>query len=289
MNILALADEIELAYARRQPIAEPSSARAEGLTLDQAYAVERELARRRHAAGHATVGRKVGFANKALWRVMGLSTVAWASMYDDTVHHAATNETSLSIGRMFSPKIEPEIVIKMGTGLEGVSQTRPRTERAAGALHEAPPSACVALENVEWIALGFEVIDCPFPDWKFHPVDFVAAYGFHAALIVGAPLRIEAEMIPSLDEALSRFKVRLLRNGELTEEGAGKNVLRSPALCLAELASAVAGQAGATPLAAGEIISTGTLTTSRFIAPAETWTAEVEGLDLPPLSVRVTS
>ena len=268
---LALADEIEAAYARRQPIAEPPSARAAGLTLDQAYAVETELARRRRAAGHATVGRKVGFANKALWRVMGLSTVAWASMYDDTVHHAATNDTSLSIGRMFSPKIEPEIMMKL------------KAQLAAGV---AEPAA--ALEAVEWIALGFEVIDCPFPDWKFQPVDFVAAYGFHAALIVGTPIRIEGEMIPSLAEALSRFTVRLLRNGELAEEGSGKNVLRSPALCLAELASAAAGQAGATPLAADEIISTGTLTTSRPIAPGETWTAEVEGLDLPALTVRVT-
>ena len=152
----------------------------------------------------------------------------------------------------------------------------------------AGSSSAAALEAVEWIALGFEVIDCPFADWKFQPVDFVAAYGFHAALIVGTPIRIDSGMIPSLTEALSRFTVRLLRNGELAEEGSGRNVLRSPALCLAELASAAAGQPGAAPLAAGEVISTGTLTTSRFIAPAETWTAEVEGLDLPPLSVHVT-
>lgn len=274
MNVVALADEIEAAYARRQPITEPLSARPAGLTLDQASAVEAELARRRRAAGHATVGRKVGFASKALWRVMGLSTVAWASMYDDTVHHAATNETSLSIGRMFSPKIEPEIVMKLKAPL------------AAGVTEPA-----AVLEAVEWIALGFEVIDCPFPDWKFQPVDFVAAYGFHAALLVGTPLRLDVSggMVPSLAEALSRFTVRLFRNGELAEEGFGKNVLRSPALCLAELASAAAGRPDAAPLAPGEIISTGTLTTSRFIAPAETWTAEVEGLDLPALSVHVTS
>ena len=271
MNVLALADEIEGAYARRQPIAEPPSARAAGLTLDQAYAVEAELARRRHAAGHATAGRKVGFANKALWRVMGLSTVAWASMYDDTVHHAPANDTPLSISRMFSPKIEPEIMMKLKAPL------------SAGVADPA-----TALEAVEWMALGFEVIDCPFPDWKFQPVDFVAAYGFHTALIVGTPSRIDASMIPSLTEALSRFTVRLRRNGELAEEGSGRNVLKSPALCLAELASAIDGQPGAAPLAPGEIISTGTLTTSRFIAPAETWTAEVEGLDLPPLTVHVT-
>jgi 2-keto-4-pentenoate hydratase len=273
--IEALASEIADAFARRQPIAVPPSARAAGLTLDQAYAVEAELARRRHAAGHATAGRKVGFASKALWRVMGLSTVAWASIYDDTVHHAATNDTSISIGRMFSPKIEPEIMMKLKAPL------------GAGVAEQA-----ATLEAVEWIALGFEVIDCPFPGWKFQPVDFVAAYGFHAALIVGTPIRIEAGMIPSLTEALSRFTVRLLRNGELAEEGSGRNVLRSPALCLAELASAAASQPGAAPLSAGEVISTGTLTTSRFIAPAETWRAEVEGLDLssgghagPPLQL----
>jgi len=270
VTVLGLTDEIETAYARRQLIAEPPSARAAGLTLDQAYAVEAELARRRHAAGHVTAGRKIGFANKALWRVMGINTVAWASMYDDTVHHAPTNDTSLSIARMFSPKIEAEIMMKLNAPLgAGVSDP------------------AIVLGTVEWIALGFEVIDCPFPDWKFQPVDFVAAYGFHAALIVGTPVRVDAAMIPSLTDALSRFTVRLLRNGELAEEGGGKNVLRSPALCLAELASATAGQPGAAPLAAGEIISTGTLTTSRFIAAGETWTADVEGLDLPPVTVHV--
>jgi 2-keto-4-pentenoate hydratase len=281
MNLLAIADEIEAAYARRQPIAEPPSARSAGLTLDQAYAIEKELARRRHAAGHATAGRKVGFANKALWRVMGLSTVAWASMYDDTVHHAVSNDTSLSIGGMFSPKIEPEIVMKL------------KAPPGAGGGEPAAADKAVehaALESVEWIALGFEVIDCPFPDWKFQPADFVAAYGFHAALVVGTPARIDESgtTISSLVEALSRFKVRLLRNGELAEEGSGRNVLRSPALCLAELAKAAAGRHDAAPLAAGEIISTGTLTTSRAIAASETWTAEVEGLDLPPLSVHIT-
>jgi 2-oxo-3-hexenedioate decarboxylase len=254
----ALASEIADAFARRQPIAVPPSARAAGLTLDQAYAVEAELARRRRAAGHATAGRKVGFASKALWRVLGLNTVTWASMYDDTVHQAATNDTSISIGRMISPKIEPEIVMKL----------------------KAPVDAQAALEAVEWIALGFEVIDCPYADWKFQPVDFVAAHGFHAALIVGTPIRIEAGMVPALTEALSQFTVRLLENGELAEEGSGRNVLRSPALCLAELAAATAKQPGAKPLQAGEIISTGTLTTSRPIAAGETWRAEVDGLDV---------
>ena len=32
------------------------------------------------------------------------------------------------------------------------------------------------LQDVEWLALGFEVIDCVFADWKYAPADFVAAF-----------------------------------------------------------------------------------------------------------------
>lgn len=263
-----LASEISDAFARREPIVTPPSARDAGLTLDQAYAVEAELARRRDAAGHTVIGRKVGFASKALWRVLNLKTVAWASMYDDTVHHATANRTSLSIGRMFAPKIEPEIMMKLKT--------------PPGADAGAPEDV---LRAVEWIALGFEIIDCPFPEWKFQPVDFVAAYGFHAALVVGTPRAVEPGAIPGLADALSSFTVRLLRNGQVVDEGSGRNVLRSPALCLAELAAAAAAQPGAQPLRAGEIISTGTLTTSQVITAGETWRAEVDGLDLPAIAV----
>ena len=42
------------------------------------------------------------------------------------------------------------------------------------------PAAVLA--SVEWLALGFEIVDSVFADWKFQPADFVAAFGLHAAL-----------------------------------------------------------------------------------------------------------
>ena len=42
----------------------------------------------------------------------------------------------------------------------------------------------------------------------------------------------------------------------------------------------------AIPLVAGEVISSGTLTHSVAIAGGETWRAEVEGIDLAPLTLR---
>jgi 2-oxo-3-hexenedioate decarboxylase len=71
------------------------------------------------------------------------------------------------------------------------------------------------------------------------------------------------------------------------EEGSGKNSLRSPALCVAELAAAISRRSDTEPLAAGELISSGTLTNSVLIAAGETWRAEVDGLDLPALTLRI--
>ena len=79
--------------------------------------------------------------------------------------------------------------------------------------------------------------------------------------------------------------MRLSKNGELVEEGGGKNVLESPALCLGELASAITAQPGAEPLRPGEMVTTGTLTAAPFIAAGERWDVVASGLDVPPLAM----
>jgi 2-oxo-3-hexenedioate decarboxylase len=57
-------------------------------------------------------------------------------------------------------------------------------------------------------------------------------------------------------------------------------------LCLAELVAARSRQP-TDPLIAGDLVSTGTLTTPQPIAPGETWRAEVDALDLPPLTLEL--
>jgi 2-oxo-3-hexenedioate decarboxylase len=262
-----LSTELLEAYRTRQVVAPPTS-RAGGLDLATAYAVEAATVRARAAAGHRVVGLKVGFANKAAWRILKLETLVWAHMYDDTVRHADRDVADLPVGSFVSPKIEPEIVFRMKT---------------------SPPmggDALTTLHAVEWIALGFEIIDCVFPEWAFQPADFVAAGGLHARLVVGPPLAVGDENRSALAEALASFSVRLDRNGEPVATGSGRNALRSPALCLAELATTMSRSGTRGLLAAGELVSSGTLTESQPIASGEAWSAHVEGLPLPPLSVR---
>ena len=267
MDPKTIADDITAAYENRRLIAALPSARESGCDLTTAYAVEAEIAKARRAAGHQTVGWKVGYANKAMWRALKLETLVWAHIYDDTVRYADWNDTKLSIGSMFSPKIEPEIVFKL-----------------AKAPESSDPVA--VLEATEWIALGFEIIDCVFPDWTFQPADFVASRGLHAALVVGEPVYIEPENIAQLVTELSEFTVRLLRNNELVEEGAAKNVLKSPALCVGELSEALK-RRGEETLQAGDVITTGTLTTSLPMAAGDTWIAALSGIPPSALTLRV--
>lgn len=270
VDVLALTRELWEAREAGSPVAVPPSEREGGLPLDAAYAVEAELTRRRRESGRATVGRKVGYANKAVWRVFKLQTLVWANMYDDTVHYAQGGGATWSAAGRCSPRIEPEVVFK----LKGAP---------------ASADAAAALEAVEWMALGFEIVDSPFPEWKFQPADFVASFGLHAALIVGEPRPVRGEEIPALVEQLAACRIRLSKDGALVEEGAGKNALRSPALCLGELAAAIAAQPGAEPLRRGELVSTGTLTAAHPVAGGERWTVEPVGIDLGPLALHVTA
>ena len=265
LNIESIAREVLSASREGQMLGAPLSSRP-GFNLDTAYAVEAVLKQWHEAEGHESVGLKVGYANKAMWRVLKLETLVWGHMYDDTVHEASGNSASLSLPHARSLKLEPEIVFGM------------KREIAPG-----QDDATAALQATDWIALGFEIIDCPYPDWRFQPSDFVASFGLHAALIIGERRPVDPAQIPQLAEQLPGFKVRVLKNGEFVEEGSGKNSLRSPALCVAELARSVVRRFPTEPLKAADLVSSGTLTGGHLIQKGEQWSCEVEGLALPAL------
>ena len=266
-DVELLARELLSAHETGEMISVPPSARP-AFDLNTAYEVEALLRGFREAGGHRAVGRKVGYANKATWRVLKLETLVWAHMYEDTVHQSDGNRATLTLAHPHSLKIEPEIVF----GLK-----RPiLSERL---------DATAALESADWLAIGFEIIDCPFPGWQFHPSDFVAYFGLHTALVIGEKIQVRPELIPKLVDELPRFQVRMSKNGEFVEEGSGKNSLRSPALCLAELAGAILRRFPARPLSAQEIVSSGTLTAGHPTQSGDLWTAEVTGLPLPSLTV----
>jgi 2-oxo-3-hexenedioate decarboxylase len=260
MNIQVIAGEMLNALDQGGTI--PSIVeRDPGFGWEQGYAVAAELLKLRRARGEKTVGRKIGFTNRNIWAEYGATAPIWAHVYDRTVVMAERNRAAISLKGSARPRLEPEIAFKL------------RAPLAAGITDPAR-----ILGHIEWVAPSFEIVDCHFADWKFHSADSAADFALHWRLIVGAPHPIGAQNIPALATQLHDCRVTLSRNGEMRDRGVGANALGHPATAMAHLAEVLSRQPAFEPLAAGEIITTGTLTAALPIRPGETWSSAYEGL-----------
>jgi 2-oxo-3-hexenedioate decarboxylase len=141
------------------------------------------------------------------------------------------------------------------------------------------------LDCIGWVAHGFEIVQSIFPAWKFSAPDTVAAFGLHGALLIG-PRHPIAEAAADWHRALARFEIDLERGGTLADHGLAANVLDGPLSALRHLVDLLARDRGNPSLAAGEIVTTGTLTRALPVAPGETWTTELSGIALDGVRVR---
>ena len=233
-----------------------------------AYDVAAEIVSLRRARGERCVGRKIGFTNRNIWPEYGATSPIWSHVYDSTLIRAQGGNATLSLRGSVSPKIEPEIAFGL------------RAPVPAGCKNPA-----LVMESVEWLAPSFEIVDCHFAQWKFGPADSAADFSFHWRLVVGEPYRIGRAEIAELSDRIRDCKVVLKCNGEVRDRGVGSNALDHPALALAFLADILETQPKFDALAAGEIITTGTLTAALPIAAGETWTSDISGLPVAPLTV----
>ena len=228
---------------------------------EAAYRVAAEIVRVRRARGEKTVGRKIGFTNRNIWKEYGATAPIWAHVYDRTVQFARGDRAEVSLQGSVQPRLEPEIAFRLKAPL--------------------PPSIndpVRVLETIDWLAPSFEIVDCHFADWKFGPADSAADFSFHWRLIVGTPCAVEKSAIPELVARLGDCGITLSKGDAVVDRGVGANALGHPLTALAHLAGALAQQPQFEPLAAGEIITTGTLTAAMPVKAGETWSSRYEGL-----------
>jgi 2-oxo-3-hexenedioate decarboxylase len=138
---------------------------------------------------------------------------------------------------------------------------------------------------IDWVAHGFEIVQSIFPDWRFLAADTIAAYGLHGALWIGPHHAIVGRSAHWGPE-LSAFEIDLFRNGVLADHGRAANVLDGPVFALRHLVELLAADPVNPPLAAGEIVTTGTLTRAFPVAAGETWTTELTGVPLEGARLR---
>ena len=245
----------------------PTSGDCECNELSSAYETALAVRALRVARGELPVGYKIGFTNRTIWSRYNVFAPIWGSMWNTTIAHC-NGAGAVSLARLCQPRIEPEVVF----GIKA-------TPRASCSLEEL-------FEALEWAAPGFEIVQSHAPDWKFTAPQTVVDGGLHGRLLIGqqVPIADLARDAEQLHQVLAGARVRLHKNGELVEEGAGANVLDSPLRALMHFLVELRSCPGATDLVAGDVVTTGTWTDAWPVTTGESWSA-VFSSALPPLRV----
>ena len=190
----------------------------------------------------------------------------WGAVYDRTLVFAQNNRAAVPLAGLEQPRIEPEICFKL-------KSTPPRTKNPAA-----------LLEAIEWVAHSVEIVQCHHPEWKMALADCIADNALHGRLIVGTP--VEIHRISGLAAALPFLKVDAAQRRAPSSTRAPAPT-SSTARCFRWRSwwRSSRSRRNRRRCAAGEIVSTGTLTDAHPVRAGETWSTDLHGFALRGLTL----
>lgn len=239
--------------ARNAAAIEQLSAHAE-LTLEDAYAIQRESMGLRFKRGEQQVGIKMGFTSRAKMVQMGVHDMIWGRLTDRMI---VEDGGPIRFGSYVHPRVEPEVAFLLKAPLVG------------------NVTPLQALSAVEAIAPAMEIIDSRYQDFKFSLTDVVADNSSSSGFVTGPWTK------PDFD--FSNLGLVMSVNGRPVQIGSTAAILGHPLRSLVA-AARFAAQAEE-PLQAGWIVMAGGATAAEALAP-RTWVeCEIEKLGRVGFSV----
>ncbi|RTL67680.1 MAG: 4-oxalocrotonate decarboxylase [Pseudonocardiaceae bacterium] len=252
MNTTELATRLQKAVAERTAI-DSLNAEFPDLDLDAGYAVQRVL---RDAAG-PLVGWKLGVTSRAKQAQIGVSSPVYGFLPGSG---ALDIGEPLDTGQLIQPRCEPEIVFVLGRDLAGP--------------HVGAADVIAASSGV---AVGIEVLDSRYRDYKFTMADVVADNTSAARFVVGTPVPLDG-----ID--LRVVGVVLEHNGEVVATASGAASLGHPAAAVAWMVRRMA--ADGEGLRAGDVVLSGGLTAAVPVVPGDVVVASIDRIGSLELGCR---
>lgn len=210
--------------------------------MDDAYAIQSALMRRKLAAGRRIIGWKIGLTSKAMQDALKISTPDSGVLFDDM---AFADGATVPAGRFIQPRIEAEIAFVMKAPLAGADVTRD-----------------TVLAATDYVAPSIEILDTrilradPATGKTRVITDTISDNAANAGIVLGAARHDPAAVDLRWAGAI------VTRNGEVEETGLGAGVLNDPVQGIVWLARRMA-QYGQR-IEAGQVILSGS-----FIRPVE--------------------
>jgi 2-oxo-hept-3-ene-1,7-dioate hydratase len=209
-----------------------------GLSIEDAYAIQREWVRLERADGKLIRGYKVGLTSRALQLALQATEPNFAPLMDDMFFESGSD---IRAARFIAPRVEVELAFVLERSLQG-------------------PGITVAdvLRATAYVTPALELIDARIEQFDRETrqprklVDVICDFGAAAGVVLGGA-RANADTLDL------RWTGAMLYKNELIEEtGLGAAVLGHPALSIAWLANKMA--AGERGLEAGDILLAGSFT-----------------------------
>ncbi|MFF2389779.1 2-oxo-hept-4-ene-1,7-dioate hydratase [Agromyces sp. NPDC058104] len=237
----AIADEL-VAADRDRTTVPLLTARHPGMSVDDAYAVQRVWADRRIADGARLVGRKIGLTSKVMQVATGITEPDYGVILDDMVIESGS---SVEFDRFSNVRIEVELAFVLATPLQGPNTT-----------------IFDVLDATAYVVPALEILNSHIEMQGRTIVDTISDNAAMGAMVLGGrPVKV--------DEVDLRWVSALLsRNQTIEESGVAAAVLGHPAMGVAWLANKLAhhGQS----LGAGEIILAGSFTRPMWVERGDT-------------------
>jgi 2-oxo-hept-3-ene-1,7-dioate hydratase len=201
------------------------------IEIEDSYAIQSEITRRKIAGGRKLLGHKVGLTSKAMQQSVQIDEPDYGHLLDDMMLH---DGAKVPHSNYCVPRVEPELAFVLAQPLKGPG---------IGLLD--------VLRATEYVVPAIEIIDARVQNPR-KIFDTVADNGAAAGIVIGGrPVRPH-------DIDLRWVGAVFYRNSEIEETGIAAGVLGHPAMGIAWLANKV-GRFG-TVLEPGHIMLSGSFT-----------------------------
>ena len=254
-KIKALALELDSAEKKRTQVRQFSLQYPE-ITIEDAYAVQKEWVAHKIAEGRKLVGHKIGLTSRAMQVSSNITEPDYGTLLDDMVFEEGSD---IPFDRFIVPRVEVELAFILGKDLTG-------------------PNCTIfdVLDATDYVIPAIEIIDA-----RLHNVDpetgitrkvfdTISDNAANAGIVWGGrPIKPH-----ELD--LRRISAILYRNGVIEESGVSAAVLNNPVKGVAWLANKL--HPHGVTLKAGQIILGGSFTRPVAARPGDTFHVDYDQL-----------
>ncbi len=158
------------AYETGRPTT-PLTEQFDGLTVEDAYAIQLEQVRSWTDAGRTIIGHKVGLTSLAMQKQLGVDQPDFGHLTDDFAH---LEHQPIALDTYLQPRVEPEIAFVLRKPLTGPGVTLTQ-----------------AIDAVDYVLPALEVVDSRVADWKITLVDTIADNASSGGFVLGStPTRL---------------------------------------------------------------------------------------------------